>query len=306
MPLKHSLKNPFYSDYKEMLSEFQPEIVSICTPTATHIEIALAAAKCPSVKTIFLEKPIAQSLGEADEIIRACHSHEKRLAVNYARRWSKVYAKIKQEMRFPMWLVGVHPGPLIRTGTHMIDLFNWFFSPLDPDLFEVQAIGQPHFASYMQETEDFNINGYIKYGESSAALIGDMNDVVSQDTVVFELTAWNKDIEFVVKENGCRTEYFGLSESKRYANLKEYRRGYLSEDEPENMLLNAILDLTATQSKEFIGGSFDGRQITKNACSGLDARRDLQVALTLHYSATHGNKTVKLSEVPYDYTVRSY
>jgi hypothetical protein len=302
-----------FTDINDLL-KFKPEIVSICSPTNTHKEIALAVAECPSVQTIFLEKPIAQSLGEADEILFACNKNNVRLAVNYSRRWSKIYSQIKKELHTPTNMVGIHPGPLIRTGTHMIDLFNFFVLSSDCvessewDNVKVQAFGESQLAPYMKETEDLNINGYIDYGPAKAILLGNLQSV-PQNTVVFELTAWTDSKDFKVTENGCRTETFSLSESKRYANLNEYKRVSVQENEPENLLLNAITELT----KQLGAGRFtctpeSGYELKAKpvTCSGVDARRDLQVALALHYSATHDNKKFKLSEIPYDYTVRSY
>lgn len=291
-----------YSDVQFMLDDFNPEIVSISSPTNTHAEVALAAANCKSVKTIFLEKPIAQSLKEADEIIYACNEHGIHLAVNYSRRWSTVYRNLKSQIMPEMSvdLVGVHPGPLVRTGSHMLDLFNFLaFDTLKKQKFEdttVQAFGTPNFAEYMQETEDFNINGYINYGSSSATLIG--NITTPQDTVLFEIDALTKEKRIRITENGGRTEIYENRASKRYAFLNEYTRTFLSENEEENLLLAAIQDLAVIQELTSIGAMI--------SCTGLDGRRALQIALGLHYSATHGNKPLNLSSVPYDYSVGSY
>jgi hypothetical protein len=297
----------FFGDINEMLRSFQPNIVSICTPTPTHAPLVKTIADCPSVKTIFLEKPIAQSLGEADEIIRACRDNDKRLAVNYSRRWSKVYGQFIGHLAPPIYMIGLHPGPLIRTGTHTIDLFNWFKPVFYPgnaawwDNVEVQAFGEPKMAKYMEETEDFNLNGYINYGDGNGAVLLGNLDMVPQNAVVFEFTAITHDSAFRSTENGCRIEQYELRASKRYTDLNEYRRTVLSEDEPENLLLNAITQLTTSTYSPYSVQVF-----SEVPCSGMDARRDLQVALALHYSATHGNKPVKLADVPYEYAVRSY
>ena len=59
-----------YSDYREMLATEQLDIVSICTPTRSHAEVA-AAVSASGVKGVFMEKPIARCLREADEMIAA-------------------------------------------------------------------------------------------------------------------------------------------------------------------------------------------------------------------------------------------
>lgn len=301
-------KFSYYSDVNQMLNEFQPEIVSVCTPTPTHAPLMKSVADCQSVKTIFLEKPIAQSLKEADEILLACKANNINLAVNYSRRWSTVYRELYNNISpiATLNIVGIHPGPLIRTGSHAIDLFNWLgFNPLKKQQFEectVQAFGTPALAEYMQETEDFNINGFIDYGDRSATLIG--NATTPQSTVLFELDAILKEKRIRITENGSRTEIYENRASKRYTNLNEYKRIFLTENGEENLLLLAIKELTSLGQK--LNGH--GYVCISNSisCTGLDGRRALQVALGLHYSATHGNKQITLNEVPYDYTVRSY
>lgn len=55
-----------YSDYRELLACPQVDMVSICTPNATHYEIAMAVVK--SGKPYALEKPIAMTLEQAKEL----------------------------------------------------------------------------------------------------------------------------------------------------------------------------------------------------------------------------------------------
>ena len=56
-----------YADYKEMLAKEKPELVAICTESGKHAAIALDCidAGCH----VIIEKPIALSLADADEII---------------------------------------------------------------------------------------------------------------------------------------------------------------------------------------------------------------------------------------------
>src|SRR5690242_4852758 len=53
-----------YADYREMLERETLDVVSVCVPTRLHGDVAIDVAE-RGVKAIFLEKPIAQSLGEA-------------------------------------------------------------------------------------------------------------------------------------------------------------------------------------------------------------------------------------------------
>jgi len=58
-----------YADYKALLEEPEIELVSICTPPHLHKEMAIECLK--SGKHVLVEKPMATSRGEAEEIIQA-------------------------------------------------------------------------------------------------------------------------------------------------------------------------------------------------------------------------------------------
>ena len=60
-----------YSDYREMLSSEQFDIVSISPRwVAPHLQMVLAVAEAGAC--VFLEKPLARTLAEADAMIEAC------------------------------------------------------------------------------------------------------------------------------------------------------------------------------------------------------------------------------------------
>src|SRR5699024_1541532 len=56
-----------YENINEMLEHEQIDVVCICTPTGSHAPIALQVAQAK--KHIILEKPIAMTLEDADQII---------------------------------------------------------------------------------------------------------------------------------------------------------------------------------------------------------------------------------------------
>lgn len=281
-----------YDKYQIMLKEFQPEIVSICSPTPTHAEIACAVASSGSVKAIFLEKPIAQSLQEADAIINACKSNGVRLTVNYTRRWSPLYRDVKSTLLREgldiETIVGIHPGPLLRTGTHATDLFNWL---MIDDPIEAQAIGCGH-TNYLGtenlSTEDLNISGVISYGDKEAVLLSGKQ----KPYVLFEVDIIGSNGRIRVSGNGTKAEYYKVAPSNRYENLNElYEATVQTVYERENPLLRAISEVIERQ--QFI------------SCTGQEARNALQIALALHYSMTH-QRPVKLTDVPLDYKVVSH
>ena len=73
------------NDYKKVLSDPEIDVVIICLPTYLHSKVAVESAK--RKKHIFLEKPIAGSLKEANKIIDACKSNNVKLCIGHAHRF---------------------------------------------------------------------------------------------------------------------------------------------------------------------------------------------------------------------------
>ena len=69
-----------YSDYKEMLEKEELDIVEILLPHHLHADAVIYAAK-KSVKVISVQKPMALSLKEADEMINVCKSSGSILSI---------------------------------------------------------------------------------------------------------------------------------------------------------------------------------------------------------------------------------
>jgi predicted dehydrogenase len=82
------------TNWEDVVSRDDIDIVDICSPGHTHAPIALAAAQAG--KIIFCEKPLANSLAEAEEMLKAaqdhgcvhmiCHNYRRAPAVSLARQ----------------------------------------------------------------------------------------------------------------------------------------------------------------------------------------------------------------------------
>lgn len=91
---KYDINPAIYSDYKLMLQEVKPELTAIATVSGTHGEIALYCAE--NGFSFMVEKPMAMSIAEADEVIAAaqksgvtagvCHQNRFNIAVQELRR----------------------------------------------------------------------------------------------------------------------------------------------------------------------------------------------------------------------------
>lgn len=84
----------YYSDYKQLLARKDVDAVDICSPHYLHAEMSVAAAKAK--KHILLEKPIATTIEEADQIVRAVRSANVKLMVAFNRRFMLANRRMKE------------------------------------------------------------------------------------------------------------------------------------------------------------------------------------------------------------------
>lgn len=123
-----------YERIEDMLADDKVDLVDICLPTTMHYEWTMAALAAG--KHVFLEKPIALSLREADRMVAEARKRRLRLLVAHVLRYfpefrlvkqlvdSKAHGRVlaadfKRIISMPAWW---DPKDLARTGGPAIDL----------------------------------------------------------------------------------------------------------------------------------------------------------------------------------------
>jgi UDP-N-acetyl-2-amino-2-deoxyglucuronate dehydrogenase len=146
----------WYTDYQEMLKRKDIDIVSIITPSGTHADMAIEAARAG--KHVIVEKPMDISLEKAQQIIDVCREHKVKLSVISQHRFDASAVKIKEDIvsgRFGKMVLGqasvnwYRPqsyydtskwrgtiemdggGVLINQAIHTIDLFQYFMGEVE-------------------------------------------------------------------------------------------------------------------------------------------------------------------------------
>lgn len=84
-----------YADYREMLAKERPQIVSVADRWLdAHRDMVVACAEAGA--HVFMEKPMAPTLAEADEMVRACETHHVKLAIAHQTRYSPRLQRVKE------------------------------------------------------------------------------------------------------------------------------------------------------------------------------------------------------------------
>lgn len=185
-----------YTDYKEMLEKERPQLVAIATESGKHAQIALDCLDYGA--NVIIEKPIALSLKDADEIINK--SKEKGLVVcaNHQNRFNKSIQKIRSSIEagdFGRLFYGTahirwnrgkdyytqapwrgtwaqDGGSLMNQCIHNIDLLRWM---LGDDVVEVTAYTDNLNHDYI-EAEDLGI-ALVKFKNGAYGIIEGTTDI---------------------------------------------------------------------------------------------------------------------------------
>ena len=107
----------WYTDAEALIGDPEVDAVYVATPPSSHKEYTILAAQAG--KPIYVEKPMALSFAECQEMLDACRSAEVPLYVAYYRRALSRFLKIKElleaqvigEVRFVTMTLYTKPRP---------------------------------------------------------------------------------------------------------------------------------------------------------------------------------------------------
>lgn len=195
---KKSLPNAdvkIFADYKKMLNECKPDIVTIATESGKHKDIAVHCLK--NGAHVICEKPMALSTSDAQAMIDTAKQNNKKLAVCFQNRFNAPVVKTREALekgRFGKMLHGMiqvrwnrnegyyaqapwrgtweqDGGTLMNQCTHGIDLLQWM---MGEDAVRVQA--QTRRFMRPIEAEDFGC-AIVEFASGAVGIIEGSADV---------------------------------------------------------------------------------------------------------------------------------
>ena len=118
-----------YTDYKVMLKEEKPDIVSITTWPHLHADMTVAACEA-GVRAIHCEKPMATTWGDAKRMKAAADASGTILTFNHQRRFLEPFQKAAQLIRDgeigDLLRIEAQCGDMFDWGTHWLDMMQFF------------------------------------------------------------------------------------------------------------------------------------------------------------------------------------
>lgn len=200
-----------------LLGDATIDMVSICTPTPTHAQLAIAAMR--SAKHVICEKPIARTTADAQAMIDEAKRCGVQLMVGHVSRFEADHAQAAAVVRrgelgelrmasqaitgaFPEWGtdnwfadVEKSGGPLVDLAIHSIDYLLWLFNT---PVVRVTAVGVKRsldLHTYVLTTLKF-ANGGLATVECSWAhprVPGEAVSVITELTGTQGKLTWNYD-----------------------------------------------------------------------------------------------------------------
>lgn len=290
-----------YLDYKDMLSIEKPELVAIATESGKHAKIAIDCINAGC--NVIIEKPIALSLKDADEIIEAGIRNNVKVCACHQNRFNKSIKKIREAVdknRFGKLLYGTahirwarnheyyeraswrgtweqDGGALMNQCIHDIDLLRWM---MGGDIEEVMAMTDRLTHPYI-EAEDLGI-ALVKFSNGSYGIIEGTTNVYPKN---LEETLYIFGEKGTVKAGG---EAVNIIEEWRFSDYLEEPEVVKKEcsENPPNVYGFGHTKLY----KNVIESIENDRQPLVDAKAGRDA---LELVLAIYKAAATG-KSIKL------------
>jgi UDP-N-acetyl-2-amino-2-deoxyglucuronate dehydrogenase len=214
-----------YGSLDEMLAKGSIDVVSICTPSGLHSAQGVTAAKAG--KHVVSEKPMAISLAQADELIRATDAAGVHLFVVKQNRlnppvqllkravdkgrFGRIYmANVTVRWQRPQEYYDAEPwrgtwefdgGAITNQASHYVDLVQWLVGPVESVLAktatqarrieaEDSGIGIMKFRSGALGVIEVNVLTYPRNLEGSITILGEKGSVKIGGTAVNRVDTW--------------------------------------------------------------------------------------------------------------------
>ncbi len=236
-----------YSDYHDLLEDQDIEMVSITTHVKDHFQIAIDCIKAD--KHVFLEKPMADTAEECDQILQALKKSNKAFMVGHICRFDTQYAMVKEEIEkgnmgklVSMYAKRNLAGFITEThldklsamfgdGIHDLDLMLWYSDSKLKSVFAQTTNTRPHlkyddiaWAMFRFQDGSFGViqNNWSLPDNVPYAIAAEMEVLGTEGMVNIDNSG--KNFTVVSKDR------IAYPESKYWPVVHDSRRGFLKEE----------------------------------------------------------------------------
>ncbi|MEI3613814.1 Gfo/Idh/MocA family protein [Pseudogracilibacillus sp. SO30301A] len=263
----------FYKDYKQLIADPEIAVVIIATISSLHAEIAKKALK--NDKHVIIEKPLALTLRDADDIIQLSKTKSKQVLVCHQLRYRPVLEKLKfllnkdyfGKLYFGTISLRLHRsfdyynsstwkgtwdqdgGMLLNQGIHLIDLLIWFFGDAH------SVYGEIDTKIKNKETEDI-ATGIITFKNQAKGVI-EANTITTPKNLGYSLSIFGEKGSICIGGTGFnKIEHCYIEE---YPKVKDELLKLQQETNEHERMYDAIIK-SITKSKQHLMNADEGRK----------------------------------------------
>jgi predicted dehydrogenase len=202
-------------DIGELMAGARPQIVSVCTPDATHARVLREVLDCPDVRAVVAEKPLALDLAEARAIVDLASRRGVTLAVNYTRRF--IPGHIDAQRRIAAGALGrvvavqgLYTKGIIHNGSHWFDLARWLVG-------EITRVQARRTTLTDPESEDPTCHACMTFaGGQTGVLLG----LDERCYTAFEMDVIGTEGRLRIADAGMRLEWFRVASSPHFSGYR--------------------------------------------------------------------------------------
>ncbi|PKL70353.1 MAG: hypothetical protein CVV30_03060 [Methanomicrobiales archaeon HGW-Methanomicrobiales-1] len=264
-----------YSDFRTMLEESRPEIISVCTPDATHYQIIQEIMEYNCIRAIFAEKPLALNISEAKELIHRAQEKKIIVSVNYFRRYApnhrelSLFLQDKTNIGEIQTVSGYYTKGILHNGSHWLDLARFLIG-------EINLVQGFPVTSII--TDDPTVSAYLLFNNGASGFLFGCDEKMFD---IFEMDIIGTKGRIRILDSGHTIEKYHVEDDPNYSGYLALAIGLRNSGGLTDSLLHAVEDIVRCLKT---GG--------EPICSGLDGLEALRIGQSIRESALTGKKIV--------------
>lgn len=286
---------PLFGDYAAALAALKPDAVSINTWPDTHAAFARMAlnANCH----LFIEKPLAETVAEAEEILALAKTKNRKVAIGYILRvhpsWTKfveigktlgkplvMRMNLNQQSSGPQWETHKHLmasiSPIVDCGVHYVDVMCQVTGAKPTRVYAIGARLTPEVGTSMynygclQVTFDDGSVGWYEAGwgpmmSETAFFVKDMIGPKGSISIAMdESKNASSDVDSHTRTSALRLHHSALDAAGRFVKPDDILH---MDDEPGHQ------ELCDREQRAFLKAILEDEDLTEHARGAVDSLR---------------------------------
>ena len=167
------------TNLEEIIQEYQPDVAVITTPPQYRNGII---QKIPSLKGVFVEKPLAAPGKGAYNFVNSCNELGLKLQVNFWRRGVKFLknlanGELKAQIGHPQAVFATYGNGIFNNGSHLIDMIRMLLG----EIIAVQATAELTSAASAPLKDDVHVSFVLTLKSGAQVLVSPLDFIHYRD-----------------------------------------------------------------------------------------------------------------------------